>query len=43
MREKSAIIVGAGGHAKVLYECLCLQGVNIIGFTDKCPPRGFGR
>lgn len=33
---KPVIIIGAGGHAKVLFDCLCLQGINVIGALDKC-------
>lgn len=34
--DKPVIIIGAGGHAKVLVDCLCLQGVDVIGVLDKC-------
>ena len=40
--EKPVIIIGAGGHAKVLFDCLQLLNVNIIGALDKCPPRRRG-
>ena len=32
---KPIIIVGAGGHAKVLMDCLYLNGAEIIGALDK--------
>ncbi len=36
--DKPVIIIGAGGHAKVLYDSLRLLGVEILGVLDKCPP-----
>lgn len=38
--EKPVIIIGNGGHAKVLVDCLRLKNVNIIGMLDKCPSSG---
>lgn len=35
--QKSIIIIGAGGHAKVLIDILKSQSVNIIGITDPDP------
>lgn len=32
--QKPIIVLGAGGHAKVLIEALCLLGREIIGITD---------
>ena len=34
---KPVIIIGAGGHAKVLLDCLRLQGIKVIGALDKFP------
>jgi FlaA1/EpsC-like NDP-sugar epimerase len=34
MKKKPVIIIGAGGHAKVLIDTLKSQSVNIIGMTD---------
>ncbi len=36
--DKPVIIIGAGGHAKVLYDSLRLLGVEMLGMLDKCPP-----
>lgn len=33
--DKPVIIIGAGGHARVLFDCLRLQGVNVLGMLDK--------
>ena len=33
--NKPVIIIGAGGHARVLFDCLRLQGVNVLGMLDK--------
>lgn len=33
--DKPVIIIGAGGHARVLFDCLRLQGVNVLGRLDK--------
>ncbi len=33
--DKPVIIIGAGGHAKVLFDCLRLQGVKVLGMLDK--------
>ncbi|SFH76277.1 UDP-perosamine 4-acetyltransferase [Selenomonas ruminantium] len=38
--DKPVIIIGAGGHARVLYDCLCLLGVEVLGALDKCYPKG---
>lgn len=35
--NKPVIIIGAGGHAKVLFDSLRLLGVEILGMFDKCP------
>lgn len=35
MDNQPIIIIGNGGHAKVLTECLLLQNRKIIGFLDK--------
>lgn len=35
--DKPVIIIGAGGHARVLYDCLQLLGVEVLGALDKCP------
>lgn len=35
---KPVIIIGAGGHARVLYDCLQLLKVNVLGALEKCPP-----
>lgn len=37
MNGKPVIIIGAGGHAKVLAEALRKQGVKILGALDICP------
>lgn len=34
MTEKPLIIIGAGGHAKVLIDTLLLQGVSVLGIVD---------
>lgn len=39
MTGRPVIIVGAGGHAKVLLEILQLRGSEILGFTDLDPKR----
>ena len=36
-RERPIIVVGAGGHAKVIVDCLQLIGWNVIGCTDADP------
>ncbi len=33
-KEEKVIIIGGGGHAKVLVDCLLLSGATIIGITD---------
>ena len=33
--DKPVIIIGAGGHARVLFDCLRLQGVKVLGMLDK--------
>ena len=35
--DKPVIIIGAGGHARVLYDCLRLLGVEVLGALDRCP------
>ena len=32
--EKKLVIVGGGGHAKVVLECALMAGFTIVGFTD---------
>ncbi|MGL5255767.1 MAG: acetyltransferase [Proteocatella sp.] len=34
MKKKPVIVLGAGGHAKVLINSLIQQGIEIIGITD---------
>ncbi len=34
---KPVIIIGAGGHAKVLFDCLQLLNVDVVGALDKAP------
>ena len=34
MREKPVIIIGAGGHGKVLLDALLDMGIQVIGFLD---------
>ena len=36
--DKPVIIIGAGGHARVLYDCLRLLSVEVLGALDRCPP-----
>lgn len=31
---KPVIVLGGGGHAKVLIECLNLQGIKVLGYTS---------
>jgi sugar O-acyltransferase (sialic acid O-acetyltransferase NeuD family) len=33
----SVLIIGAGGHAKVVADCLNQQGVSVMGFVDDNP------
>ena len=40
--NKPVILIGAGGHARVLVDCLRLNNVNIIGALDNCPPKEDG-
>ncbi len=40
--KKPVIIIGAGGHAKVLMDCLRLMNVDIVGMLDKNPSQGNG-
>lgn len=35
---KPVIVIGAGGHARVLADCLRLNNVNIIWCTGQVPP-----
>ena len=37
--NKPIIIIGAGGHAKVLLDTLLLQGVSVLGISDTDPPK----
>ena len=37
IKHKPVIIIGGGGHAKVLADCLMLNNKEIIGFTDPDP------
>lgn len=34
MKQRPVIIIGAGGHAKVIYDILMLTGVEVLGFSD---------
>jgi len=38
---RSIVVVGAGGHAKVVVECLRLAGWNVVGCTDSDPSPRF--
>lgn len=38
--DKPVIIIGCGGHAHVLYDCLKLLGANVLGALDKRPSFG---
>ena len=35
--ERSVIILGGGGHARVVISALHSRGVNVVGFTDPDP------
>lgn len=35
--SKPVIIIGAGGHARVLHDCLRMLGVDVLGALDKSP------
>lgn len=35
MDKEKIIIIGAGGHAKVVYDCINKDRYNIVGFVDK--------
>ncbi|MCC7484472.1 MAG: acetyltransferase [Burkholderiales bacterium] len=37
--SRACIVVGAGGHAKVLVDCLRAAGVRVLGFVDRDPRR----
>lgn len=39
MSAQSLIVIGAGGHAKVLLDALTLVGANVLGLTDVDPAR----
>ncbi len=39
--QKKIIILGAGGHCTVIYDCLKLLNFKILGFIDKSLPTGF--
>ncbi|GAB1266001.1 acetyltransferase [Aurantivibrio infirmus] len=34
------ILLGCGGHAKVVYDALCLNGLDVIGVVDTSQPKG---
>jgi len=34
---KSVVIMGGGGHAKVVFECVGAQGIPVVGFFDANP------
>lgn len=36
MKDKKIIIIGAGGHAKVVKDLAVLEGYEIVGFLDDC-------
>lgn len=38
MKKRSAVVYGAGGHAKVVTEILRLNGWEVIGFLDAVSP-----
>jgi len=38
--KKRVVILGAGGHAKVVCDVLCLSGYRVIGFLDDDPLLG---
>lgn len=40
--NKPVIIIGAGGHAKVLADCLRLQGIPVLGALDRSVSPGSG-
>lgn len=35
MTDKAVLMLGAGGHAKILLDMLLDQGVNVIGILDR--------
>ena len=39
-QDNPVIVLGAGGHAAVLIDCLRRLGVNILGLTDVQKPKG---
>ncbi len=42
MLDRPVIVVGAGGHAKVLIDALLLSGARVLGCTDADPARRGG-
>ena len=38
--DKNVIIIGAGGHGKVVADTVLLSGDNIVGFLDDNPNIG---
>ena len=40
MRAENVIIIGAGGHAKVVADIVLLRGDRITGFLDEIHPAG---
>ena len=39
--DKPVVIIGAGGHARVLLDSMCLQGVKVLGALDKATDGNF--
>lgn len=33
-RDRSVILIGSGGHARVLFDALCCMGVEVLGVVD---------
>lgn len=42
MQNKPVVLIGAGGHAKVLMSLLRQQGINIIAIISPLPPQASG-
>lgn len=40
MRAENVVIIGAGGHAKVVADIALLRGDHIVGFLDEVHPEG---
>ncbi len=40
MRTEDVVIIGAGGHAKVVADIVLLRGDHIVGFLDEAHPEG---